>query len=168
MKQYPTTGQDLFNSIAQGYNSNAVMQYVLRLKGKIDFELLKKAVEFSLYMEPVLECRFVKNASQPRWESIRGSDKSLFCYKIFAEKPQKTIHEFLAKELSPETGVQVLVCLIAGKTEDILCLKICHAACDGCGSKYYVKLLAKLYTCLSQDPNYIPTKTASERSTSYL
>lgn len=168
MERYQTTGQDLFNSIAQGYNSNSIMQYIIKLKGKIDFNLLEKAVKLSFYTEPVLGCRFIKNADTPLWESIGNKNATSFCYKVSAEKSQNTIDTFLDKELSPENGAQVLVCLISGKAHDILCVKICHAACDGCGSKYYIRLLAELYTRLSQNANYIPKVIISERSIKYL
>ncbi|MBP2631243.1 MAG: hypothetical protein H6Q70_1871 [Firmicutes bacterium] len=168
MEQYQTTGQDLFNSIAQGYNSNSVMQYILKLKGKIDFYLLEKAVKLSFYHEPILGCRLIKTSGTPIWESIDNKKTLSFCYKVSAEESQKPINTFLERELSPETGAQVLVCLIRGKANDTLCVKICHAACDGCGSKYYIKLLAELYTRISQDTNYMPKAIMSERSTKYL
>lgn len=168
MEQYQTTGQDLFNSIAQGYNSNSVMQYIIKFKGKIDFYLLEKAVRLSFYTQPVLGCRLKKNAATPLWESIDNKNATSFCYKVSAEESQNAIYTFLERELSPETEAQVLVCLISGKVHDILCVKICHAACDGCGSKYYIRLLAKLYTRLYQDANYIPKVITSERSTKYL
>lgn len=168
MKRYQTTGQDLFNSIAQGYNSNSIMQYIIKLKGKLDFCLLEKAVKLSFYTQPVLGCRFIKNNNTPIWESINDKNASSFCYKVSTETSQNAIDIFLEKELSPENGAQVLICLISGKVRDILCIKICHTACDGCGSKYYIRLLAQLYTCLSQDANYRPKVIMSERSTKYL
>lgn len=166
MKQYQVTGQDLFNSIAEGYNSNSIMQYVIRLKGKINYELLKKAVDLSIIEEPVLGCQFRKNSKGSFWESIESDD--VICHKIITDELENAIDDFLQKELSPKKGAQVLVYLICGKENDTVCVKIGHTACDGCGSKYYIKLLAKLYTKLVEGRDYELKANVTERSTDYL
>lgn len=167
MEQYQPTGQDLFNAIAQGYNSNSVMQYIIRFNGKINYEALRDAVQLSFTQEPVLGCRFQKEPV-PVWKPVDGNDIPPICCKILTEDTENAIAAFLQKELSPEAGAQVCVCLICGGENDILCIKIGHAACDGCGSKYYIALLSGLYTRIVQDRNYRPAPVAPERSTKPL
>lgn len=165
--EYQTTGQDLFNAIAQGYNSNSIMQYVIYLHGKINYEILQKAVRLSFTQEPVLGCKF-RSKPVPAWEPINEKDASPICRKVSAGDTEKAVNAFLEKELSPEDGAQVSVCLICGGENDILCVKICHAACDGCGSKYYISLLASLYTQIAHNPNDQPEPASPERSTGAL
>lgn len=160
------TGQDLFNSVAQGYNSNSTMQYVLRMNGKIDFKLLKRAVEISMIQEPVLGCRLKNISGQLSWEPV--SHKDACCRQVNADNPGDTIHEFLGKELNPRENAQISVCLICGTSTDTICVKISHAACDGCGSKYYLKRLSELYTGLSSDPDFQPVISPQRRSTDLL
>ena len=160
------TGQDLFNSIAQGYNSNSIMQYVIRLKEKIGFELLKKAVEISLLQEPVLGCRLKNASGKLTWEPVDSKDSC--CYQVEEGESKNAIDEILEKELNPQEGVQILVCLICGKSSDTICVKISHAACDGCGSKHYIRILSEIYTQLSLDINFRPKISTQERSTDRL
>ena len=112
MEQYQATGQDLFNSIAQRYNSNPIMQYIIKLKEKINYEILEKAVKLSFIQEPILGCRFINDSIRPLWKYVDSKDTFSIFYKVSTEETQNAINDFLEKELSPEKGVQVLVCLI--------------------------------------------------------
>ena len=64
--------------------------------------------------------------------------------------------KFLLEPLNMDHNPQVMAMLVRWGQEDILCIKLNHACCNGRSAKEYLKLLAGLYTQLCIDSSFEP------------
>lgn len=163
--QYKTTGQDWFNYISQGCTSNALIQYVMKVKGKINYPILEKAIRLSFDAEPILGCRFMEQDPCPTWETINNLEIYPLCPLITTDNAQQEIDKFLASELWVDKSPQLKACVIRDEKEDTICLKLNHAACDGAGAKYYLRLLEEIYRKIEANEIYIPPVREGKRTT---
>nr|WP_321356328.1 condensation domain-containing protein [uncultured Draconibacterium sp.] len=159
-----TTSQDWFNHIAQNLTSNALIQYVLRINDRIDFQTLLRSVLLSIQSEPVLGCLFVEKEKIPVWEpvSIKTDD---VCCLVETQNIEAEINAVLGSEVDASKQLPVKVYLLDDAKSNVIVIKISHSACDGSGSKYFVKLLAGIYTRLEKDDSFGPPKNTQVRDT---
>ena len=164
METIASTPQDWFNYIARGLSSNALIQYVIRLDGEIDYKLLSQAVLRSIQVVPVLGCRFQEEELQPVWTPVAFEPASL-CRLVETNDIQKEIDRFLSQELDAAQEPPIKLCLIKDNKQNVIVVKLNHAVCDGAGSKYFLKLLADSYTQLSRKEVVIPAENKLSRNT---
>ncbi len=161
-KQWPATGQDVFNHLAKHGTSNIQIQAVIRLEGRLDEVLLKKAVRLSLDAEPILGCQFIEDEKTAYWQRFENLDKlSWFEFKQ-AKDEEEAVMQFLRSSF-PLEGQQILVRLIRLEQADVIGVKINHAASDGRGAKDYLELLAEIYTKLSRNSSFSVTPDLEKR-----
>ena len=152
----PANGHDICNYLARYGMANHLIQAVLKLDGRLDFEKLSKAVRLSIDEEPVLGCRFVEG-NPPYWRRLDNIDETMFCSQEETGDPDEAAKRFLECPLCMDKDLMVKVRLIRSVQYDTLCIKINHACCDGAGSKEYIELLSKIYSCIVRDNGiYIP------------
>jgi NRPS condensation-like uncharacterized protein len=125
---------------------------VIKFDGRLDPEVLKKAVMLSLDMEPVLGCRFVERNPHPRWERLGLWVADDIFTAVATTAVEEHIMDFLAQDVDPLRGPQIRALLIRSQA-DCLCLNINHAAGDAGGMKDYLYLLASLYRDISSSGN---------------
>ncbi|TDN99802.1 condensation domain-containing protein [Sunxiuqinia elliptica] len=164
METIASTPQDWFNYIARGLSSNALIQYVIRLDGEIDYALLSQAVLRSIQVEPVLGCRFQEEELQPVWTPVAFEPESL-CWLVETNDIQKEIDCFLSQELDAAQEPPIKLCLIKDNKQNVIVVKLNHAVCDGAGSKYFLRLLANSYTQLCQKEAVVPAENKLPRNT---
>ncbi|MBC9784312.1 hypothetical protein H1S01_07280 [Heliobacterium chlorum] len=69
----PASPLDLFNHI-QGYKgANQEINTITKLSGRIDENLLRKALKLAINEDPILGCRLVEDNPIPYWELILAS-----------------------------------------------------------------------------------------------
>lgn len=160
-----TTSQDWFNHIAQNLTSNALIQYVLKSDERIDYQTLLKSVLLSIQSEPVLGCLFVEKEKMTVWKpaSIKVDD---VCCLVKTQNIEGEINAVLEQEINASKQLPIKVYLLDDGKSNVIVIKINHSACDGSGSKYFVKLLAGIYTRLEKDDSFVPPKNTQVRDTS--
>lgn len=159
---YPSTPFDWFNYVAQDYNSNALIQFVLKFDQSIRFETLKRAVECCLVEDPLLGCIFKQINDSPVWES-QESNISEICKYSDTENMAIAINAFLAEEIDASKELPIKVALITSKNENALVVKTHHALCDAGGVLQFVRLLADMYTKIEADSSFVPVNGTPKR-----
>ena len=162
-----TTPQDWFNHIAQNLTSNALIQYVLTPDNKIDFQILSKSVLLSIQAEPILGCLFTEKEKMPLWEPASINADNVCCH-VKTQNIEEEITTVLASEINASNQLPIKVCLLDDDRSNIIVIKISHSVCDGSGSKYFIKLLANIYTQLEGNDSFVPQMNTSERDTKNL
>lgn len=137
----------------------------MKSRGRINYRILERAIRLSLYAEPILGCHFIEKFPCPIWRTIDDLEHYPICQLITTDNAQLEIDNFLASELWADKSPQVKACMIRDKDTDTICIKINHAACDGAGSKYYIKLLSEIYSEIEINENYLPDMRKYERTT---
>jgi len=152
----PANGHDIYNYVARYGIANFHLQAVMKLDGRLDFDILSKAVRLSVDAEPVLGCRFIET-DPPYWKRLDNIDKIKFCSFEKTDNMDEAVQQFLENPLDMDKDPMVKVKLIRSAQDDTLCIKINHACCDGTGTKEYIKLLSDIYTKLChEDVNFVP------------
>ncbi|MGD0854854.1 MAG: hypothetical protein ABSA18_03520 [Dehalococcoidia bacterium] len=139
--------------------SDQQIRAVIKFDGRLDPEILKRAVMLSLDIEPVLRCRFVERDPHPRWERLAKLEINDIYKIVTTSEVEKCMADFLAEEIDPLMGPQLKVLLIRSDA-DRLCINMNHAAGDAGGMKDYMYLLAFLYRELALNGNYQPRSNA--------
>jgi NRPS condensation-like uncharacterized protein len=164
MNRITTTSQDWFNHVAQNITANALIQYVLKPDDRIDYQLLLKSVLLSVQAEPVLGCLFVEKEKMPVWESVSINANDI-CSRVETQNIEEEITSVLKTEINASNQLPVKIYLLEDLRSNAIVIKISHSACDGSGSKYFIKLLADIYTQLKENDSFVPPKRISERDT---
>lgn len=153
---FPANGHEIYNYVARYNMSNLQIQAIMKLDGKLDYDILKRAVRLSIVAEPVLGCRFVED-DPPYWRPLENINMIEFCSIEETEDVDLAIQKFMLTPLDIDNGPMVKVKLMRSDKYDVLGLKVNHACCDGAGAEEYIHLLADIYTKIDQENrNYIP------------
>lgn len=159
----PAYAHDTGNYVARYGLGNFQIQFVIKLDGRLDFDMLSRAVRLSVDAEPVLGCRFVEH-DPPYWKRLENIDQVEFCSMEDAEDAEKAINQFLESPLDMDKDPMIKVKLIRSGEYDTLGVKINHTCSDGVGAKEYIHLLSHIYCCLdSEDGVYEPKPSIRSR-----
>ena len=145
------------------------VHFVVSLNGKVDSDVLKKAVLLTLEAVPILGSRFVEDGNPPYWQCIDRADYEKAFSFIESDDIDKDLERLLVSRTSALAGPQVLITLLRDRQFDVLNVVINHMVSDGAGFKQYMYLLASTYTGLLKDPHYRPASSEdSSRSISQV
>lgn len=159
----PAYAHDYGNYVARYGMGNFQIQAVMKLDGKIDFDLLSRAVRLSIDTEPVLGCRFIEH-DPPYWKRLEDIDNTKFCSMEETKNEIEAIERFLESPLDMDNDPMVKVKLIRSEQFDTLGIKINHTCTDGAGAKEYIQLLSHIYTCISRENGfYVPVPSVRSR-----
>lgn len=159
---YPSTAFDWFNYVAQDYNSNALIQFVLKFDQSIHFETLQRAVSSCLTEDPLLGCIFTPKSDMPKWVSTTPNLSNI-CRCIEVEDISTEINAFLSEKIDASKELPIKVALITDQNENTLVIKVHHALCDAGGALQFVRLLAATYTKIENDADFAPIKGTPKR-----
>jgi NRPS condensation-like uncharacterized protein len=135
------------------YNDHQ-LHCVITFSGKLNQDLLKKAVYLSMEIVPLLGSRYVVSTRHPYWESL---EKTQYEKAVsFIDSPDLDINDHLTSRTSAQEGPQLQVTLLSGPDYDVLCIVMNHMVCDAAGFKDYLYLLGSIYSELVKNPDYIP------------
>lgn len=146
----PANGHDIYNYASRYGIANFQLQAVMKLDERLDYDKLTEAVMLSIEDQPVFGCHFIE-AEPPYWMPAENTEREMFCTMEETEEPERSVQNFLESPLDMDKDPMVKVRLIRSEPNDILCLKINHACCDGAGVKEYIKLLAEIYSALDKE-----------------
>jgi NRPS condensation-like uncharacterized protein len=141
---------------------------LMEFDGKLDSDRLKRALNLTLYAEPVLGCRFVPRWINPYWARINGDElgSSTFFRELTGDELtlQTGLEGFLVEPVNALRGPQVKVLLLRGESGDRLALKLNHQVVDAGGTKEFGYLLASLYRELGNNLDIRPSPNLGTRS----
>ncbi len=131
------------------------MRYVIYFSEKVKFEVLKKAMWFTICSEPVFYCFYKEETKTAFWKKHDGTSSELLIELIeVTGDPEAAINEFLTSEISPFSFPIVRAKVFRYGDKDILCINMNHTPTDGAGLKEFVKILASVYSGLIADPSF--------------
>lgn len=160
----PANGHDIFNYVARYGLANHQIQSVIKIDGHLDYGKLSKAVRLSIDEQPIFGCHFIENEI-PYWKMMDRMDENHFCSLEICDNSDETVQRFLESPLDMDNDPMLKINLIRSPANDIICIKINHACCDGIGTKEYVQLLSEIYTIIDQDYGiFIPKPAKRNRS----
>lgn len=129
-----------------------IMHLVISVGGRLDAELLHKAVRLTLDAEPVLGSRFVNHWLHPSWRRREDLDELPYFEIRETKNPEDELREALAGHL---TSLPFQVLLVREESDQV-CIKLEHRLGDGAALTQVGYLLADIYTRLRNDPRYRP------------
>jgi NRPS condensation-like uncharacterized protein len=136
-------------------NADQQMRFVIQLGQQINFDILKKAVRYSIYSEPIFSYIYFEDGNKALWKKQEDIDASLMIDLLEVDSDlQKEIDQFLTLEISPFIFPIVKVRILRNSQKDVICINMNHTPTDGSGLKEFVKILASIYTNLVIHPEY--------------
>lgn len=117
-----------------------------RVKGKIDYDAMVKALDILVYKVDILRCSFSANPLFPHWTLHKDFDVKDIVRVIRAENLEAAIDESLCGYIPAESKFQLRVTLIETDGEEsAVTVLLNHMCADGGDSKYLMSKLTELY-----------------------
>lgn len=157
---YPATPQDRMNYLLNLFSADQQIAIILAFPERLNIRVLKQAIETTLRLVPILNCRFVE-AETPYWESLGNSIDTIFSWaECMDHDIEETVNEYIVEPGDRINGPMLQAKLVRAQKDDVLCVKISHLCSDGTGLKEYIALLASAYNSLDKTNDF--DITASE------
>ena len=146
-ERFPVNPFDLFTDLICCF-SNQIIHLVLYLDGRVDFEILKKAVEKASLAEPITRCRIIRDQDSLWWKEVTSFCITDHVLRLSARLPGEILYQVLSYPLDPYAGTVFQVILIENTVGDgdIIVINAHHIAMDGRGLKEFGRLIMGLYT----------------------
>ena len=134
--------------LAREYNDNT-MRFIIKYPGKLNADLLNKAIKILVQRVEILHSSFQANAFGTKWIVNKTySEEKLVIVKNIEEdvwEAAKTA-SLQAIDYTEETQLQCI--LFQNEAESVLVLLVGHMCCDGRDAVYLMKKLIELYNQL--------------------
>lgn len=143
------------------------LHFVAAFSGKIDVEQLKTAVNLSTGVFPLIRCRFTETKKRPCWEDCGYTANEIVNY-LDTDNTDKSVNDFVCKEVDAFVGPQVKLQIIRGSDNDTLVVLMNHMLCDAAGFKNYLYLLSDLYSNCEKKPDYCQKVSGNRRISQIL
>lgn len=129
-----------------------VLHLVVDFDGKINKDILTKALILSTDIIPILRSKYVENLKEHYWEETAVPK----AYDIITlVKTREAFNAFLTSEIDEAKSPQVKACLLASNSDSLaICMN--HMVCDAAGFKEYIYILCNLYCELLKNQDYSP------------
>ncbi len=156
-KHYRAEAFDKLQFLFEEYKYNDhQLHCIITFSGRLNKDLLKKAVFLSVEIMLILGSRYVVSTRYPYWESIEKSQYEKAVSFVDSHNLDHDINNLLASKTSAQEGPQLKVTALSGPDNDVLCIVMNHMICDATGFKDYLYLLGSIYSDLIKNPNYTP------------
>ncbi|WP_438446719.1 hypothetical protein [Gorillibacterium sp. sgz5001074] len=149
----PAGGQDWANYMGRAHTTDALLQGVVQLEGRLDPDVADRAVRLTMEAEPILGCRFVEHPAEPYWEPDLERQGWLRI-EAGGNNAAEQLESVFTRRL--EEGRMLEVTLVQASDGDALVIKLDHACCDGRGAGDYLRLLHRMYNRVLEEPGYQP------------
>ena len=129
-----------------------VLHCIISFNGKIDKIILKKAIEMTIDIVPILGSRYVEGKKEAYWikeEKLNYEEVS----KVVDNEEE--FNDFITSKINEFKAPQVRACLFCAEN-DSLAISMNHMICDAAGFKQYMYLLCEIYSNLTQGESYKP------------
>lgn len=138
------------------YNDHMV-HYYNKTDGEFDIDVLKLAIGKAVDLAPILKSKFVVRFTKPVWEEIDGfTVDDIFEFEE-GDDSWENVEKFLVQVIDEEAGPQVRFKLFRKDGKDTFCMVINHMTFDGQAIKEWLGILAKYYTKLLKDRDFVIT-----------
>lgn len=161
--RYKVEVWDVMQLIFGNFNDHQV-HCVINFNTHIDESYLKRAVDMSSKIFPLIKCHFVENWFKSYWEECDYTAEDMVKI-IKTEKPEEEIQRLITIKTDEFKGPQLRVNIVRSKAYDSLCIIINHMLCDGNGFKEYLYMLSSIYSNLMKNKGYKPEFKLESRST---
>jgi Uncharacterized protein containing a NRPS condensation (elongation) domain len=129
-----------------------VLHCIISFNGKIDKTILKKAIEMTIDVVPILGSRYVEAKREAYWVK---EDKLSYEEIFKVADNEEDFNDFITSKINEFKAPQVKACLFYSEN-DILAISMNHMICDAAGFKKYMYLLCEIYSNLIDEPSYKP------------
>ena len=138
------------------------LHFVATFSARIDFDRLKRSVELSTDVFPLLKCRFKETKRRhPCWEKCAFTADDLLT--LLETNDEEAFNAFLYTEVNTFIGPQIKLGVIRGAKTDKLVVLMNHMLCDAAGFKDYLYMLSSIYTNIDKDSDFCPPVLGSRR-----
>ncbi|WP_238885305.1 WS/DGAT domain-containing protein [Clostridium sp. YIM B02551] len=129
-----------------------VLHCILRFNGKIDKTILKKAIDMTIDVVPILGSKYVEGKKEAYWiKEDRLNYEEVF--KVVDNEEE--LNDFITSKINEFKAPQVKACLFYSEN-DTLAISMNHMICDAAGFKQYMYLLCEIYSNLTGEQSYKP------------
>jgi NRPS condensation-like uncharacterized protein len=143
---------DIMQCIFSSFNDHQ-LHCVINFNKHIDDICLKRAVDMSSRVFPLIKCRFVQKWRVAYWEECDFTSEDIV--KIFeTENPETEIEKLVVFKTDETIGPQIRINIARSQACDSICIIINHMLCDANGFKEYLYMLSSIYSHLIKDVNY--------------
>lgn len=131
----------------------------------IDEALLKKAVDKSAEVFPIISCKFVEDSfiKFPHWEDC-GFNSEQMVKVIHTENIEDEIKKLIVFKTEEFQGPQLMVNIIRSSKRDSLWIVMNHMISDAAGLREYLYMLSSIYSNLKSGRDYTPGSKIKSRS----
>ncbi|MDT8718004.1 DUF1298 domain-containing protein [Clostridium sp. 19966] len=144
--RYNAEASDMLQMIFEDFNDHQ-LHTLISLKNHIDEVCLKKAIELSFQVFPLINSRYVEGFFKAYWEKGSATSEDIL-EVIKSENPEKDIDKIIVTRTEEFNGPQMKVYIIREKTKDSICIIINHMLSDAGGFKEYLYILSSIYSDL--------------------
>ncbi|URZ14357.1 siderophore synthetase [Clostridium felsineum] len=130
-----------------------VLHCVINFDGKINVNVLKRALLTTLDVVPILKTRYVENVPEPYWEELSNID---FDNILTLTTTEDEFNRLLTSKIDEAKEVQVKAYLLKSENHKLAIL-MNHMICDAAGFKKYLYTLCDIYSKLIANIDYSPT-----------
>ncbi len=116
-----------------------------KVRGKIDYDALVKALDVLLYKVDILRCSFIANPLYPHWLLHEVYDVKEIINVIKSDNIERDIDTSVCMYIPVESKFQLRVNLIEAEEESAITMVFNHMCTDGGDSKYLMGKLTELY-----------------------
>ncbi|MDD7793172.1 siderophore synthetase [Clostridium sp. 'White wine YQ'] len=147
---------ELFDELQFMFEKNKfndhVLHCIINFNGKIDKVILKKAIEMTLDIIPILGSRYVEGKNKAYWIK---EDKLNYKEILKVVDNEEEFNDFITSKINEFKATQVKACVFCSKN-DSLAINMNHMICDAAGFKQYMYLLCEIYSNLTREQAYKP------------
>jgi NRPS condensation-like uncharacterized protein len=137
----------------------------LTIKGRLDTDVLARAVRQLLDAVPVLGCSALRvRLLGSAWERCTALDGAEYFSVVWSDDPDRDGVAFHSEALRMD-GPRLVARLLRSHDADDVCLKVDHRVADGWSVKELTCLLAETYTRVACDRSWIAEPDLSPRPT---
>jgi NRPS condensation-like uncharacterized protein len=136
---------------------------IFKFAGRLDREIIHKAVMLSIEAFPILGSRFREESSHLYWQKIDSNENERAFKFLETEDFDQGLEALFVSKTDTMRGPQVNITLLRGPHSDGLVVVINHMISDAGGFKKYLNMLASIYSSLESNPDFTPQKFECRR-----
>lgn len=150
LKSYMLAGAgEKMQYLAHEFNDNTI-RFVLRYPGKVQADVLERAVGLVVESVDVLHASFIARHTTALWHINKDILPEDYFACVETEEPERAAVQAALAGIAPEGKAQLHCTLVQGKDESILTLRVSHLCVDGGDGKYLLEKICEAYNLLMQ------------------
>ena len=139
--------------IMREFNDNTV-RFVLNYPGKVDVDILRKAIKAVVESVDVLHGTFFTEGISAHWKLNENVDESNYFLYVEADgDPVKTANSLSLLPVYSEDKVQIHCTLVQSEEASCVVVRMSHLVVDGGDGKYLLNKLVEAYNMIAKTGN---------------